>query len=167
MWPSQLISFLLPVLATIVVPSIVLNLVQGGGDRWSRGSIPLLFMGLFLMCLGLAVLIVCVRRFIVKGKGTLAPWSPAQNLVKDGLYRHVRNPMISSVLLILLGEAFVFRSWLLLLWFFIFFVINHVYFLVFEEPDLLKRFGSEYMEYKSKVPRWIPALRCSTGDRKG
>jgi protein-S-isoprenylcysteine O-methyltransferase Ste14 len=158
-WLSHLISFLLPVLVTIVVPSVILNTVNNRVDRWTRWSIPFLITGLFFVLLGAVVLIACIRRFIVKGRGTLAPWSPAKKLVRDGLYRHVRNPMISGVLLILLGEAIAFRSWWLLIWFLVFFAINHVYFLMFEEPALQKRFGSDYLEYKSKVPRWIPTVR--------
>jgi protein-S-isoprenylcysteine O-methyltransferase Ste14 len=28
-----------------------------------------------------------------------------------------------------------------------------------EEPGLEKRFGSEYIDYKKNVPRWIPRLK--------
>jgi len=30
---------------------------------------------------------------------------------------------------------------------------------VFEEPDLEKKFGAEYKEYKKQVHRWIPCLQ--------
>jgi protein-S-isoprenylcysteine O-methyltransferase Ste14 len=42
---------------------------------------------------------------------------------------------------------------------FLFFAINHVYFILSEEPGLEKRFGQEYLEYKKNVPRWIPRLK--------
>jgi protein-S-isoprenylcysteine O-methyltransferase Ste14 len=45
-----------------------------------------------------------IRLFLTIGKGTLAPWKPTQRVVVEGVYRHVRNPMISGVCFILLGD---------------------------------------------------------------
>ena len=61
------------------------------------------------------------------GRGTLAPWNPTARLVVLGVYRHVRNPMISGVLCILLGEAALFGSRALLAWFAIFAAVNAIY----------------------------------------
>src|SRR4051812_29833438 len=66
--------------------------------------------GLVVLAAGTVGLMWCVRDFYVRGKGTLAPWSPTQNLVVVGLYRYSRNPMYVSVLLILLGWAASFAS---------------------------------------------------------
>ena len=41
-------------------------------------------------------------------------------------------------------------------WALFFFGLNSVYFILKEEPDLLKRFGEDYKNYKENVPRWIP-----------
>jgi len=38
----------------------------------------------------------------------------------------------------------------------VFVAINCVYFLLYEEPGLERRFGEEYLSYKRNVPRWIP-----------
>jgi protein-S-isoprenylcysteine O-methyltransferase Ste14 len=92
------------------------------------------------------------------GDGTPAPWDPPQKLVIRGPYRHVRNPMITGVLLMLLAEALWFQSWPLALWMLIFFLGNFVYFPLVEEKGLEKRFGNDYREYKAHVPRWIPRL---------
>ncbi len=93
------------------------------------------------------------------GKGTLgvgdAMGQPV-NLVVRGPYRHVRNPMITGVLAILLGEAAVSASGWLLLWFAIFFVMLTTVIQVWEEPHLARRFGDEYVSYRRNVPRWIP-----------
>jgi protein-S-isoprenylcysteine O-methyltransferase Ste14 len=88
--------------------------------------------------------------------GTLAPWDPTQKLVVRGVYRCVRNPMISGVLSILLGETIIFGSVAPFYWFIIFWLINMVYIPLFQEPDLEERFGNDYREYKKHVPRWIP-----------
>jgi protein-S-isoprenylcysteine O-methyltransferase Ste14 len=39
-----------------------------------------------------------------------------------------------------------------------FFIINTTYFMIAEEPALLKRFGQPYQAYKNSVPRWLPRL---------
>ena len=96
--------------------------------------------------------------FMNVGRGTLAPWAPPKKLVVIGRYCYVRNPMISGVLIALLGESVVFGSIAIFSWFILFFVINHVYFIHSEEPGLVKRFGSEYLSYRNNVPRWIPRL---------
>jgi protein-S-isoprenylcysteine O-methyltransferase Ste14 len=92
------------------------------------------------------------------GQGTLAPWEPTRRLVAVGPYAHVRNPMIVGVMSIIAGEATLLGSLRIGLWGVAFFAINHVYFVLSEEPGLEKRFGADYLEYKRSVPRWIPRL---------
>jgi protein-S-isoprenylcysteine O-methyltransferase Ste14 len=82
------------------------------------------------------------------------------------MYRFVRNPMILGVLTVLAGEAIVLMSRNILFWAIIFFIMNNLWFVLFEEPDLEKRFGEEYKEYKRNVPRWIPRTRPYTPDLK-
>jgi protein-S-isoprenylcysteine O-methyltransferase Ste14 len=84
---------------------------------------------------------------------------PTQKLVVRGIYRHVRNPMISGVCAILLGEALVFGSFNLLFWFGFVVLLNMIYLPLVEEPGLEERFGDDYLRYKQNVPRWIPRLR--------
>ena len=115
---------------------------------------------------GLYYLFMTIWLFINIGKGTLAPWSPTKKLVVIGPYRHVRNPMIASVIIILLGQSIAFGSAWIFVWFLLFFGTNHIYFVNFEEPGLEKRFGGEYLTYKKNVPRWIPRLRPWTGENK-
>src|SRR4051812_3032245 len=59
---------------------------------------------------GIAMLLWCVREFYLRGRGTLAPWSPPQHLVTSGPYHFSRNPMYLAVLLVLAGWAVGFRS---------------------------------------------------------
>ena len=94
--------------------------------------------------------------FTTRGEGTPAPWQPPKNLVILGPYRYVRNPMISGVLLVLLGESLLFNSWLIFLWTLVFLFGNMIYLPLVEEKGLLKRFGASYLEYREQVPRWMP-----------
>ncbi len=95
--------------------------------------------------------------------GTLAPWAPTQRLVISGPYRYVRNPMITGVVLILLGEALYVGSGAMLLWAIWFFCMNTAYFIFLEEPSMTRRFGEDYLRYKKNVPRWLPRLRPYEG----
>ena len=92
-------------------------------------------------------------------QGTLAPWQPTQKLVIRGPYRYCRNPMITGVVAMLLGEALFFNALGILIWACFFFVMNTFYFIFKEEPSMLARFGDDYVEYKKQVPRWVPRFR--------
>ena len=111
------------------------------------------------MAAGLALVVWTVRLFVTVGQGTLAPWDPTSRLVVRGPYRHVRHPMITGVLLVLLGEAALLGSSTLLLWAAGIFAVNVVYLPLVEEPGLRRRFGEEYDSYCAAVPRWVPRLR--------
>jgi protein-S-isoprenylcysteine O-methyltransferase Ste14 len=119
---------------------------------WSAIGAPVLAGGLAFFAWTLSV-------FVRQGRGTLAPWDPTRRLVVQGPYRHVRNPMITAVLTILAGEALLFGSTAIAIWFGVFFAVNALYFPLSEEPGLRRRFGAEYDEYARNVPRWIPRLR--------
>jgi protein-S-isoprenylcysteine O-methyltransferase Ste14 len=73
--------------------------------------------------------------------------------------------MITGVLTILLGEGLFFGSKIIFIWALLFFVINSIYFILLEEPDLYQTFGDEYKAYKEEVPRWIPRFRPYTIDK--
>ena len=141
---------LLPGTVAIVVPGI---LVARGG--WDLEPL-LVLLGAPLIALGLALWLWTVRLFATIGRGTLAPWDPTERLVVEGPYAHVRNPMITAVLAVLVGEALVFGSTAIAIWAGVFAVVNHVFFLAYEEPAVERRFGDEYRHYKDNVPRWFP-----------
>lgn len=162
-WKHLRAVLLLPLMVTVVVPGALLygfgadSLGLWQSAPWSRFALPA--VGVVLALLGLTLVIATVRLFAVVGKGTLAPWDPTRKLVVRGVYRHVRNPMISGVFCLLLGEAIGAGSLPLLAWAALFLAVNAVYIPLHEEPGLVKRFGAEYEEYRRNVPRWIPRLK--------
>jgi protein-S-isoprenylcysteine O-methyltransferase Ste14 len=80
--------------------------------------------------------------------------------LKDGLYAHVRNPMIIGVFFILAGEVFLFFNSKILLAYSLFFIfVNLFYIRLFEEVELVVRFGEEYIIYKKNIPAWIPRFK--------
>jgi protein-S-isoprenylcysteine O-methyltransferase Ste14 len=160
-WRHALAIAALPGTVTIVVPAL---LIAGDGPRagWGLGGVAaalLVLLGVALIAVGLALWVWTVRLLAQIGKGTLAPWDPTRRLVAQGPYRYVRDPMISGVATILLGESAVFGRPSLLIWLAVFVALNHMFFLLVEEPGLIARFGDEYRGYKRNVPRWIPRRR--------
>jgi protein-S-isoprenylcysteine O-methyltransferase Ste14 len=97
--------------------------------------------------------------FWSRGRGTLAPWDPPKAFVVSGPYRYVRNPMITGVMLVLLGEAAILRSPPHLTWAVLFVLLNAAYIPLIEEPMLAARFGDPYRRYTRIVHRFLPSLR--------
>ena len=92
-----------------------------------------------------------------RARGTPVPVSPPPKLVDSGPYAYVRNPMLSGVFLILFAVAFLIGSSSLLFVFAPAFVgCSILEFKLIEEPELEKRFGEKYLEYKRRTPLLIP-----------
>jgi protein-S-isoprenylcysteine O-methyltransferase Ste14 len=149
----------LPFTVTVLVPWWIagrwqVRLAPGG----SAGPMALQAGGLAVLGLGIALFAASLRRFASEGRGTLAPWDPPALFVASGPYRFVRNPMISGVTLVLFGESLVLRSPPHLAWAAFFAALNMVHIPLVEEPQLERRFGDSYREYRRHVPRFIPRL---------
>src|SRR5438045_38129 len=110
---------LLPFVVVVVVPRWLLSAWAASDTRWPGETILALaahIAGALVFLIGLVLFIWCVVLFARVGKGTLAPWDPTQRLVVVGPYRHLRNPMISSVLAMLVGEALHLGSRVIGIW---------------------------------------------------
>jgi len=115
-----------------------------------------------LIIVGSVPLLESITRFVRLGRGTLMPGVPTERLVVSGLYRYVRNPMYVGDLIVLLGEAVLFRSyWAAIYAAFIWEVFN-AFVRKYEEPTLLRRHGREYEDYCKRVRRWWPRWRPLT-----
>ena len=114
--------------------------------RWLGG----VFLGL-----GYALAVWCVLLFIKEGKGTPLPFAHPKRLVAVGPYRYVRNPMVIGTVLFLLGDAILLQSYGIFIYAVVLFLIMHLFVLI-EEKSLIKRFGSAYIAYREKTPRWWP-----------
>jgi protein-S-isoprenylcysteine O-methyltransferase Ste14 len=154
----QASSFIAPVLVCIIFPYILI------AQRHARTGFPIFpslgsaVLGGIIGIMGAVFASLSFRLVIKIGNGTIMPWDPTKKLVVVGLYGFVRNPMILSILIILLGEAVAFASDAIFILAVAFFIINTLYFRFSEEPGLEKRFGEEYLEYKRNVPRWMPRV---------
>jgi protein-S-isoprenylcysteine O-methyltransferase Ste14 len=127
-------------------------------------SVGIVLVGAGLLAVGGALFASSLFYFWTDGRGTLAPWDPPRRFVVAGPYRFVRNPMISGVLCVLLGEACILRSQPHAVWAGLFLAINAVYIPLSEEPMLSARFGEPYARYTRAVRRFLPRTRAWSQD---
>ena len=100
----------------------------------------------------------------LKVKGTPVPFNPPPKVVNTGPYRYARNPMLTGVFLFLFGIGFIVNSVSLVFFFTPLYVLINVWELKkIEEPELIKRLGDEYIEYRKQTPMFIP--RCRPGSK--
>lgn len=150
---SALATILVPGVAAVLVPCWILRATDGLAGPLIG---PLEMVAIALVLLGGVMVVWVSSAFVIRGKGTPVPVAPPENLIAAGLYRFVRNPMYVGALLALVAEAAFFRSaWILLYAGFLWLAL-HTFTVLIEEPDLERRFGDSYRDYKARTPRWIP-----------
>ena len=100
----------------------------------------------------------CASLF-VKAHGTPAPIFPTHRAVVSGPYRINRNPMYTSVLAVVFGQALYYGDSRIGWYGAFLFVCFHVFVVLYEEPTLRRQFGSAYEAFSRTVPRWLPSTQ--------
>lgn len=157
---KHLRDFLIPIFVTVILPFWI-NRTEHRlyGRPLITPSVVQLVAGVLVGLVGLALMMTSIIVMIRIAKSTIMPWDPSQNLVVTGPYRHLRNPMILGVIILLIGEALALSSYGIALLATGFFILNTAYFILFEEPQLEQQFGETYRQYKANVPRWQPRIK--------
>ena len=159
-WRMTKAVLILPGTALIYIPLLIQWFSNGWPFSRSLGGTPEWVLAAILAAPAIALAVKTMRLFLNEGEGTPAPWDPPRKFVVSGPYRHMRNPMLTSVILMILAEAVALSSLGLLGWAVVFFLLNTAYFALLEEPELERRFGAPYRHYKASVPRWMPRARA-------
>lgn len=145
-------------LILVVLPYLIakleVNLAIGRIEFPGQGTLAAVLFGLFSIP-GIWAAIVMSRY----GKGTPLPLDHATNLVVQGPYSYVRNPMALSgvgqglAVALFLGSPLVTAYALMgsAIWQFIFRPL--------EEDDMAARFGAEFAVYSRNVMCWFPKSR--------
>ena len=141
-----------------VAPGVTAGLVPWLLTGWDAYEVPLPLrvIGGVVTALGAAFLIQAFARFVVEGLGTPAPVAPPERLVVGGIYRWVRNPMYVAVTATILGQALLLGRIALVIYAGVFWALTASFVRWYEEPNLRRRFGTEYDEYLQAVPGWLP-----------
>ena len=111
-------------------------------------------VGVSLFVIALLFLFTSLRMFF-NSKNTLILIKPASSLQINGIYNISRNPMYVGLAIVYLGVACFIGNWWHLILFPILLLLVQEFIIDREEKYLFRRFGQEYLDYKSKVRRWI------------
>jgi protein-S-isoprenylcysteine O-methyltransferase Ste14 len=114
--------------------------------------------GIVLLAVGAVLALACVASFVVRGRGTPAPFDAPREFVALGPYRYVRNPMYIGGATMLAGYGLYVHSPSVLLLALGMSVLAHTFVIFYEEPTLRKTFGQTYEDYWRSVHRWLPRL---------
>ncbi len=121
-------------------PELPANYVFGG---------PLLIIGI--------VFWLWPAKLFFKAKGTPVPLQPPPKLITTGPYEFSRNPMLTGIFLILFGIGFAAQSIsLVFIYTPLFIFLNVLEIKLIEEPELEKRLGQPYIDYKKRTPMFWP-----------
>jgi protein-S-isoprenylcysteine O-methyltransferase Ste14 len=120
--------------------------------------VPLgLILGLILCTWGYLQYLLVGRYRVPIAGGSRGMTVPPQRLVTQGPYRYTRNPMYLGHLIFLLGLSLAFWSWFALI-----LLIGRAFWfnrrVLRDEKRLGEIFGSQYVDYRKRVRRWIPGL---------
>jgi len=110
--------------------------------------------GITCIVSGVTLAVWSIRTFWRAGT-SVVPVRPSTAVVTGGPFRFTRNPMYVALALLYLGITF----WLNMLWplllFPVLLFLVRTYVIAREERYLERKFGEEYLQYKSRVRRWL------------
>jgi len=115
---------------------------------------PLSYAGIIVVFAGIGLSAISAGMFVKADTG-LIPFEEATALVTDGIFRFTRNPMYVGMFLMVFGAAFLMGSVGALIPWLMFVLIIRFNFVTGEERFMEATFGQQYLDYKSRVRRWI------------
>lgn len=150
----------IPPLLLFVIFAVLMFWLGHHINLWQLIPLELLGWRLFLagiwLAAGVAVAVLGVLNFR-QAQTTVNPLSPenASQLVQQGIFRHSRNPMYLGMFMVLIGWALWLAdvSAFLPLPFFVWYL--NQFQIKPEERALTALFGNEFLQYQTKVRRWL------------
>ena len=144
------------------IPPPLLVLILVISNYFSSKKIDLILLpnqditSIIIFLIGMLILINPIFKFI-KSKTTIDPikFKKVNKLITSGIYRYSRNPMYLGLLMLVTSTSIFYLN--------IFSITTPVLFYCWinrfqikrEEIFLTKKFGKEYLLYKTKTRRWI------------
>ena len=144
------------------IPPPLLVLILIISNYFSSKKIDLIFLpsqnliSLIILLIGLVILINTILKFI-KFKTTIDPikFKKVNKLITSGIYKYSRNPMYLCLLMVVISSSIFFLNVFSITTPFIFYYWINRFQIKREENFLTKKFGKEYLLYKTKTRRWI------------
>jgi len=116
-------------------------------------------IGVVVGIIGLLLSLWAVIVQITIGKGTPVPLLGPQKLIVTGPYRFCRNPMTLGLTMYYTGAGIIINHGIaaaLLLAVVLFHILYDAF---FEEKELVRKFGNDYIHYKTTTPFILPKIR--------
>jgi protein-S-isoprenylcysteine O-methyltransferase Ste14 len=152
-WITTFVHFALMILfGAAIIRAVITH------QDWSGWALPIpVKIGLLLVTITGAATMLTVVNLALKGLGAPFAIALTKKLTVDWLYAWTRNPMVLATLAFLLALGMWFQSALFVLWVLILVTPALLVFVkVYEERELEIRFGTSYLEYKSRTPMLFP-----------
>ena len=114
-------------------------------------------LALIFLIIGFVIIFSATKEF-KKSDTTVNPMKPetSTSLVTSGIFKYTRNPMYLGLTSILLASCFYFSSLLGIIVYVPLFILYITVFQIIPEEETMKGlFNDEYLDYCSKVRRWI------------
>jgi protein-S-isoprenylcysteine O-methyltransferase Ste14 len=92
---------------------------------------------------------------MTRAQTAVDPSKPTTAIVSDGVFRFSRNPLYLSMTLLYISISLLFNALWALLLLLPLLVIVQIGVIQREEVYLERKFGDEYLRYKSQVRRWM------------
>jgi protein-S-isoprenylcysteine O-methyltransferase Ste14 len=103
------------------------------------------------------ILSIWTTLIFFRSKGTPVPVNPPPKLITSGPYAYTRNPMHTGLFLIIIASGIYFGSLLSLLIFTpVYIALDTLMIIYIEQPELEKRLGEDYIQYKKTTPMFFP-----------
>ena len=114
-------------------------------------------LSILFLIIGFVIIFSATKEF-KKSETTVNPMKPetSTSLVTSGIFKYTRNPMYLGLTSILLASCFYFSSLLGIIVYVPLFILYITVFQIIPEEETMKGlFNDEYLDYCSKVRRWI------------
>jgi protein-S-isoprenylcysteine O-methyltransferase Ste14 len=120
---------------------------------WLASFVPWVFRLITALC----VIILGIILVRLAEKALFHEELESPTVIDTGILGHVQHPLYLGVLIIYLGFIIgTFSIASIVIFIFIALIYNKL--ATYEEKDLERIFGEKYLEYKNRVPKWIPRL---------
>lgn len=107
---------------------------------------------------GLSLSLWAVISHITAGKGTPIPLFGPQKLIVTAPYTFCRNPMTLGLLLYCTGAGIISNNGIAFTLLVTIVIFHMLYDALFEEKELERKFGNDYIAYKQKTPFIFPKM---------
>jgi protein-S-isoprenylcysteine O-methyltransferase Ste14 len=141
-------------------PFIFLSFLVAGvmaDSPWLSGhlaTVPAMVMGAVIFAVGFVLAKNSVPRHRKAGSN-VEPWKPTTKIISDGVYGRSRNPIYLAMVLGYIGISIAAGSIAAFVSLIPCLLVMRYYVIGREERYLEAKFGADYVDYKSKVRRWI------------